>query len=413
MAVTRPRRRRQQKWRRISKRLPWLAAGLGALTARDLRGQSSADARFLFYQESGGRTQVLDPVILWRQDLGESNGAFNLLLGYDAISGASPTGAYPTSDVTTSASGHLINAGSIPQTNYTDARKSASLSYERKFGAHLPSIDVSYAKENDYVARSAGISDSWVMAGGRGTLHLGVSFSRDFVEPVKNTVTNPEGLNLQYDKKEDGYSLGWTWVLGERDLLDVSASLMRLSGYLDDPYKVVPIGADAATTVGEHRPDTRDRRALVAKYGHHYPWDGALRIIYRFYDDSWGIQAHTLEAAYDHRLFDDWIVTPQIRFYTQTGASFYGSHFPTPQQYMSADYRLSPLDSFLFGLSVSYKLENGLSLSLGGTYQVQTGRDQVLPTQTSPPPPGVPPAKRISAADMNVLAITAGVHKTF
>ena len=70
---------------------------------------------------------MLDPVVLWRQDLGPSNGAFSLLLGYDAISGASPTGAYPTSDVTTSASGHLINAGSIPQTNYTDARKSGSL----------------------------------------------------------------------------------------------------------------------------------------------------------------------------------------------------------------------------------------------------------------------------------------------
>src|SRR6478672_10786025 len=98
VAVTKPRRRRP-RWTRISKRLPWLAAGLGAFAARDLHGQSSAEARFLFYQESGGRTQVLDPVVLWRQDLGASNGAFSLLLGYDAISGASPTGAYPTSDV--------------------------------------------------------------------------------------------------------------------------------------------------------------------------------------------------------------------------------------------------------------------------------------------------------------------------
>jgi hypothetical protein len=380
---------------------------------RDAQGQSTADARFLFYKESDGRTQVLDPVILWNQDLGEAYGRLNLLLGYDSISGASPTGEYPTSDVTTSASGHLINAGSIPKASYTDARKSAALTYERNFGAHLPSVDVSYAKENDYVARTVGISDSWTMLGGRGTLHFGVSFARDFVEPVKNPVTNPGGLNLQYDKNEDGYSLGWTWILGERDLFDVSASLMKLRGYLDDPYKVVPIGADASTTVGEHRPDTRDRRALVVKYGHHYPWDGALKITYRFYDDSWGIQAHTLEATYDHRLGDDWLVTPVVRFYTQSGANFYGSKFDAPQTYMSADYRLSPLDNILGGLTVAYKVEESLWVSLGGTYQSQTGRDRILPTASGPPVPGAPAPSKISAADMSVLTITAGVRKSF
>jgi len=84
--------------------------------------------QFLFYKESGGRTQVIDPVVLVRQDLGESYGHLGILLGYDAISGASPTGAYPSADVTTSASGHVTSAGKFPQSPYKDARKSASLS---------------------------------------------------------------------------------------------------------------------------------------------------------------------------------------------------------------------------------------------------------------------------------------------
>jgi len=91
VAVTRTRRRRLRKFRtKISKRLPWLAAGLGALAARDLRGQSSAEARFLFYQESGGRTQVLDPVILWRQDMGASKDMLALALTPDR--GVGPEG---------------------------------------------------------------------------------------------------------------------------------------------------------------------------------------------------------------------------------------------------------------------------------------------------------------------------------
>jgi hypothetical protein len=399
--------------RRFARELPWLAAGFGALAARDLRGQSSVDSRFLFYKESGGRTEVLNPVILLDQDLGESNGRLGLILGYDAISGASPTGAYPTSDVTTSASGHLINAGSIPQSSYKDARKSAGLSYERKFGAHLPSVDVSYAKENDYVARSVGLSDSWTMAQGRGTLHFGVSFSRDLVEPVKNPTSNPDGLNLQLPKSENGYSLGWSWILGERDLIDVSGSLMQLSGDLNDPYKVVPIGPTGVTTMPELRPDTRSRRALVVKYGHHYPWDGAIKVIYRYYNDSWGIQAHTLEVTYDHRLDSDWIISPQIRLYTQNGASFYGSRFAAPESFMSADYRLSPFDSVLGGLTITRKIDEALSVNVGLTLQSQVGRDRITPILTSPPRSGAPAAVPTSAADMTVTAFTVGLKKVF
>jgi Protein of unknown function (DUF3570) len=380
---------------------------------RDARGQSSVDTRFLFYKESGGRTQVLDPVILLNQDFGEAYGQVGLLLGYDAISGASPTGAYPTSDVTTSASGHLINGGSIPQASYKDARKSASLSYERKFGAHLPSIDVSYAKENDYVGRGVGLSDSWTMAQGRGTLHFGLSLARDLVEPVTNPVTNPSGQHLQLPKSENGYSLGWSWILGERDLIDVSASLMQLSGYLDDPYKIVPIGSTGATTEPEHRPDTRSRRALVIKYGHHYLWDGAVKVIYRYYNDDWSIQAHTLEVTYDQHLFSDWIVSPQIRLYTQTGASFYTSRLAAPQTFMSADYRLAPLDSVLGGLTITRKIDEALSVSLGATFQSQQGRDRILPISTSPPTPGAPAARPISAADMTVTTFSVGLTKHF
>ncbi|HEY7113389.1 MAG TPA: DUF3570 domain-containing protein, partial [Thermoanaerobaculia bacterium] len=270
-----------------------------------------------------------------------------------------------------------------------------------------------YAKENDYTARAIGLSDSWTMLHGLGTLHFGLAFSRDIVSPVKNPETNPDGLSLDFSKNENGYSLGWTQVLGERDVLDVSASLMQLSGYLTDPYKVVPIGGDKSETLPEQRPDTRSRRALVVKYGHHYLWDGALRMIYRYYNDSWSIQAHTLEVTYDQRIDSVWIVSPQVRLYTQTGASFYGSSFAAPQKFMSADYRLSPLGSILAGLTVGRVLEHHLTVSLGFTWQSQRGRDRVAPTAAAPPPEDVglaptPVAGNVSAADMSVLTIVAG-----
>ena len=101
MAATDPLATSRPPARRLSRRLrelPWIAAGLGALASRDAFGQSSVDAKLLYYKESGGRTQVLNPLVLLHQDLGDQWGNLDLLLAYDSISGASPSGGYPTAD---------------------------------------------------------------------------------------------------------------------------------------------------------------------------------------------------------------------------------------------------------------------------------------------------------------------------
>lgn len=401
--------------RRTLRQLPWLAAGFGSLIAHDAHGQSYVDTRFLFYKESGGRTQVMNPVVFWNQDLGHSS-QLSLTLGYDAISGASPTGGYPSVDTTTSASGTVTTSGNFPQSSYTDSRKSASLSFSRKFGANLPSVDVSYAKENDYTARAIGFSDAWTMLQGRGTLHFGASFSRDIVSPVANPVTNPTGADLRFPKSTNGFSLGWSWVLGERDLADVSVSVLQLSGYLNDPYKIVPIGLDGSKgTLPDTRPDTRSRRAIVGKYSHYFLWGGSVQVLYRYYFDDWSISANTLDVTYNQRFGTDWIVSPAVRLYTQTGAYLYGNQFLVPQPYMSADYRLSPLDSILGGLTVTRRLYDSISVNAGATYQSQRGRDRIILVSVSPEGEGEGGGgvTSVSAADLNVLTITLGLTWTF
>jgi Protein of unknown function (DUF3570) len=401
-AFRRALRREKRRARKASGRpsLPLLAASAGVLAAHGAQAQSQIDARVLYYKESGGRTQVIDPVVNVHQDLGEAWGTLDLLLAYDSISGASPTGGYPSVDVTTSASGHTIAAGSIPQASYNDRRKSVGLAWGRKIGSNLPSIDVSYAKENDYTARSVGLSDAWTFAGGRGTLHGGVDFSSDIVAPVTN--------NLQLPKKQQGFALGGTWILGERDLVDLSASLMKQSGYLDDPYKIVPVGTPGNfVEMPEHRPDSRNRKAVVAKVGHYFLWGGALKATYRYYWDDWSLKAHTLELQYDHRLNEDWLVSPTVRLYTQSAASFWGNTFAAKQEFMSSDYRLAALSSILGGLAVKHKMSESVDVNLGFTVQSQVGKDSITVSKaaTRTTPAG---SATISAADLNVTTITAG-----
>jgi hypothetical protein len=298
---------------------------------------------------------------------------------------------------------------SIPLVGYKDTRKSATLSYGRKFGPHLPSVDLSYSKENDYLARSAGLSDAWTLAHGRGTLHFGASLSRDVVTPVTT------GVNL--DKRSQAFALGFSWIVGERDLLDVSGSLTQLSGYLTDPYKIVPIGTGTAP---EQRPDARSRRALLFKYGHYFvDADGGLKTTFRYYWDDWAIRAYTLDLVYDQHIASNWIVTPELRFYSQGSASFFAYEFAAPQAYMSSDYRLSAFDNILGGLTLSYRFPRQLTVSVGATYQSQRGRDRVVPRSAAPPPalapsdddgsPGSSSPGLVSSADMTTITWTFGL----
>lgn len=403
MAATKRRRTKKRL-----RKLPWIAAGVGAFAAGGVHAQSNLEFRYLFYQESGGRTKVLNPWVYLNQDFGLKGGQLSLVLGYDAISGASPTGGYPTADATTSASG--ATSSNIPMANYVDTRKSIAASYARKFGANLPSVDLSYSKENDYLARGAGLTDAWTMARGRGTLHFGLAISRDVVTPSTTGVSHPKSSNA--------FALGWSWIISEKDLFDISASLTNLSGYLTDPYKIVPVGT---TTVPEIRPDARTRYVVDFKYGHFFvDQNGALKLNYRYYWDDWSIGANTFELTYDQRVGTDWIVAPMLRLYTQSHASFFSYQFAAVQPYMSADYRLSAFDSILGGLTVSYNIRRDLVLSVGVTYQDQQGRDRVTPTPAAAPPPlrfspsgedgeGGGSTGTVSAADMTVITATVGI----
>jgi len=382
-----------------------VAAGLGTLGATGARAQTALDFKLLFYGEGNDRTQVWNPELYLTHDFAEK-GRLGVLLGYDSISGASPTGEYPTLDATASAS----SAGEIPMAQYTDTRLAATVSYERRLGAHLPSVDLSYSRESDYLSRGVAASDSWTLFGGRSTLHFGAGITRDIVEPVNMTES--------FDKSSDSISAGWTQIFGPRDLFDVSLSLTNLKGYLNDPYKVVPIGD---TTVPEVRPDSRSRRAVVFKYGHHFLSRGALKVSYRWYGDDWSVRANTLDLVYDQRIGSRWILTPTLRLYSQGAAAFYAFEFATPQTYMTSDYRLSEFWSWQGGLGASYAMTPQFSWNVAAQFLQQTGLDRVVPHTTGTPPPelreegeeGEGGGRTLSPADLEQLTVTVGVSYRF
>jgi hypothetical protein len=412
-----------------SRNVRLIAAGIGTLAGGAARaGDGSVDFRFLHYGESDGRTQVENPELYLQFGLGEK-GRLGLLLSYDSISGASPTGASPAADTVTTASGGT-SFGAIPTAEYSDKRQAVSLSYDRRFGKHLPSVMLSYSHESDYLSRGVSLVDSWELNGGRSTFHYGVGGTSDRIDPV-NT-------NDQFTKSSLSLAAGWTQVLGPRDLFDLSVSLDTLSGYLTDPYKVVPIADPTGTVnVPEVRPDSRSRKAFLFKYGHYFLSRTALKTSYRYYWDDWSLKAHTLEVSVDQRIGRKVILTPQLRYYQQGSASFFAYQFSSPRPAMSSDYRLSSFWSWLAGIGLTVDVSDTVSFNVAGTYTDQTGVDRIDSAVPTPAPAPLRLRLRraafedgegedddddegggggggsISPADLKILSLTAGFTVRF
>lgn len=138
-------------------------------------------------------------------------------------------------------------------------------------------------------------------------------------------------------------TVGVTQVLSPTTIAEASYGVTLQNGELENTWNVVPL---ADSTVGaEVLPNHRYRHAVVARVAQALPWDGALKLYYRFYADDWSIDGHTAEAQLSQR-FAPWLVgTFGYRHHFQTGTRFFTARAPLDLAYRTADSDLDRLDS--------------------------------------------------------------------
>jgi hypothetical protein len=137
-------------------------------------------------------------------------------------------------------------------------------------------------------------------------------------------------------------NLGLSQLLSPTTIVAVSYGLTLQTGTLTNTWNSVPL-ADA-TRGAEIVPPDRWRHAFAGRLVQWLPWQGALRLGYRLYADSWGSVAETVEGAIAQRLGS---LTLEVggRYHRQTAVDFFGYVFPAA----GTGYRTS--DSDLAGLS--------------------------------------------------------------
>lgn len=203
-------------------------------------------------------------------------------------------------------------------------------------------FNVSQSKEDDYEARSLSFDVAWNSNDDSRTWSASVSSSNDTVQPVKENI--PVFIDREDLDTQSGY-FGVSQILSSTAIARIGLGYTISKGYLSDPYKL-----------NDTRPNRHERVTLSGGYRRYFiEQRGALHIDYRYYDDDWGTDSHTVEVAW-HQDIKQHSLKPYIRYYRQDRADFFQNIADLSQPFFADDYRLSAYDATTMGLHGFYQL---------------------------------------------------------
>ena len=271
--------------RSIRATLTAVTATLLGSNASSAFGQSKLDSSLLIYSETD-RVKTAEGVLDYTRTLSEQR-SIGLRLTLDALTGASPNGATPSSQAQTftgpsGGTSYVAPAGELPlDDTFTDQRLALDGSLVESLdritflnvGGHL-------SFEHDYT--SLGVNGGITRDFNRRNTTLGISLSynHDIVSPIGGAPvplssmpppsSGGDGEGEDEGEGEGGGGagegkdvvdvvFGLTQVLDRYTLLRANYSLDRSSGYLSDPYKLLSVVQDHTAAAPASRSDTCTR----------------------------------------------------------------------------------------------------------------------------------------------------------
>lgn len=356
-----------------------LAVVLVWLTPRVVRAENSVTYKYEGYDESGGRISVQTRGAYIEKDLGTD---MHLKLEgiIDAIAGATPTG-------------QPAPAGSDQvglSTLHYERRKAWSADLSRQFSRINVAVGLADSRESDYVSNGWSVNTVTDFNQKNTTLLVGVAGTDD---NVKVFYQKP-----LVKKRSNDVIVGLTQLLDPRTSVGVNLTWGRARGYLSDPYKLVEKNIQLFPGVvlpfdfGENRPNYREKWIALASLNRAFPeMRGALDASYRYYHDTFGTGAHTVDLAWFQRVGEKVILRPSFRFYDQSAARFYiynldaspitpTSGAPKPQgPFYSSDFRLSAMRTYTYGLKMIWKVTDAVEIDLAREQYDMEGTDGRTP----------------------------------
>jgi hypothetical protein len=311
-----------------------LLALAGAAPARAaVLPDDRADA--LYHRYDGGGVTIDGPSLLVRKKFAER---YSVSANYyvDMISSASI-------DVVTTAS------------PYTEERNQASLALDMLNGKTQYNVSAANSDENDYTANTASFNVSQDLFGDLTTVSFGYSQGWDEVRKRGD----PE---FSEDVDRRSYRLGLSQIVTSKLMMGFAYETITDEGFLNNPYRSVryldPDSPAGFAFQPEVYPRTRTSNAASLSASYFLPYRAAVSGEYRFFTDTWGIDANTVRVGYTHPLGARWVLEGGYRWYDQSAADFYSDLFPRAdyQNFLARDKELSTFTSHMLSFGATYEL---------------------------------------------------------
>jgi len=330
----------------------------GVVQAENAPEQGLVGLRFLNYQDSQPgwkRITVNSPSFLLAAPIGRDWG-LEATATVDHVSGATPRYHSSVSGAST----------------MDDERQAGDLKVTRYFQRASLSLGGAYSTEHDYLSRAFSLAGTLASDDNNTTWNAGFGHAGDKIDPTEGGYT---GTVRDERKRTNDFIVGVTQAVTGDDLVQANLTHSRSTGYLNDPYKAL-----------DARPSERRQTALLLRWNHHFAGDGStLRTSYRAYNDSWQVKASTLQLEWVKPVGGGVSLTPLLRYYTQSAASFYtdpvydatlGAPYPVSwdaSAYNSPDQRLSAFGAFTLGLKLQWAVDELWTFDLKGEAYQQRG----------------------------------------
>lgn len=263
--------------------------------------------------------------------------SFALDVAWEDMSGASP---WYVGQIGSDPAKVIMSSASIEDTR-TEVSGTTRYYYDRG----NVGLNLTYSDEDDYESKAMAVDGAFNSEDGLTTYSAAVSASDDDIDPTQGSFpTNTLGAS------KDVYStwMGVTRIVSKRALVRFGLSYTYRDGFLTDPYKYK-----------DRRPDERKEWTVGAGYRHFFEKpNAALHVDYRYFNDDWDVESHTVDIAWNQNVGQDTLVTPFIRYYTQHEAEFFSNLADQDARYFADDYRLSAFGAFSYGLRLSHDIGN-------------------------------------------------------
>ncbi|MFY7908882.1 MAG: DUF3570 domain-containing protein [Emticicia sp.] len=274
-------------------------------------------------------------------------------------------------DYYSSASSDKIDPRSVSSASMSDVHFYPTLSWSRKDDKKHNSVGASfsYSTEWDYQSYGGNLSFSKSSKDNNTELSVKLGAFFDTWSVILPYEVRPDGYgsgaegdqNIDY-KRRNSYNLS----IGVSQIIDKRLQVMAVvepsyqEGLLSTPYHRVYF-TDGTLKV-EKLPGTRAKLPVGLRASYFLGDRFIIRSFYRYYQDNWGMKAHTISVEVPVKITSFVSVTPHYRFNSQTAVDYFApinSHKLT-ETYYTSDFDISDFRSAFWGAGVRIAPPDGV-----------------------------------------------------